>query len=125
VVAKPDTYVALEVNMRPPGGYTTVMFNYAADIDIYSMWARLIASGRLETPYARDYHCCYASRKNRYTYRNTHAQIMDGYGHCMVQVASVPGVFSSALGDEGYVFRSLDLAEIKEITAFIQVIEEG
>lgn len=121
----PDTYVALEVNMRPPGGYTTDMFNYAADIDIYGMWAQLIASGSLEIPYARKYHCCYASRKNRYTYRNTHAQIMDAYGHCMVQVANVPGVFSSALGDEGYIFRAPELAEIKEITAFIQAAEEG
>jgi hypothetical protein len=43
----------------------------------------------------------------------------------MVQVASVPGVFASALGDVGYIFRSPDLAEIKEITAFIQATEEG
>lgn len=121
----PDAYVALEVNMRPPGGYTTDMFNYAADIDIYSMWAQMITSGSLEIPYLRNYHCCYASRKNRYTYRNTHAQIMDAYGQCMVQVASVPGVFSSALGDAGYMFRSSELAQIKEITEFIQATEEG
>lgn len=121
----PETYVALEVNMRPPGGYTTDMFNYAADIDIYSMWAQMIASGSLETAYARNYHCCYASRKSRYTYRHTHTQIMETFGDWMVQVASVPGVFSSALGDEGYMFRSPDLAQIQEITAFIQAAEEG
>ncbi len=34
-----DQYVSLEVNMRPPGGYTTDMFNYACDIDIYRTWA--------------------------------------------------------------------------------------
>jgi len=122
---QPDTYVALEVNMRPPGGYTTDMFNYAADIDIYSLWAQLITSGSLEIDYARDYHCCYASRKNRYTYRHTQAQIMDAYASCMVQVASVPGVFSSALGDVGYIFRSPDLDQIKEITAFVQASAEG
>jgi len=121
---QPDTYVALEVNMRPPGGYTTDMFNYAADIDIYSLWAQLITSGSLEIDYARDYHCCYASRKNLYTYRHTQAQIMDAYASCMVQVASVPGVFSSALGDVGYIFRSPDLDQIKEITAFVQASAE-
>jgi len=121
----PDTYVALEVNMRPPGGYTTDMFNYAADIDIYSLWAQLITSGSLETSYTRAYHCCYASRKNRYTYRYTHAQIVEAYGDWIVQVASVPGVFSSALGDEGYMFRSPDLGQIKEITAFVQASAEG
>lgn len=121
----PDTYVALEVNMRPPGGYTTDMFNYAADIDIYKMWAELIAYGRIDVHFSRRYHCCYASRKNRYTYRNTHTQIMDAYGQRMVQVARVPGVFSSALGDVGYIFRSPDLAEIEEITAFVQATEDG
>jgi hypothetical protein len=119
----PDTYVALEVNMRPPGGYTTDMFNYAADIDIYNIWAQLVVSGHTQTNYERKYHCCYASRKNRYHYLNSHEQILSRYRDRMVQVASVPGVFSSALGDVGYIYRSGDLDEIKEITAFIQAVE--
>ena len=61
----PETFVALEVNMRPPGGYTTDMFNYANDIDIYSIWAELLAHGRSALEYKRLYHCCYASRKHR------------------------------------------------------------
>jgi len=120
----PDTYVALEVNMRPPGGYTTDMFNYAGDIDIYRVWADLLVTGHMETTFERKYHCCYASRKNRYTYHNSHEQIMDRFGDHMVQVASVPGVFSSALGDVGYIFRSPDLEEIKAITAYIQAAED-
>ncbi len=119
-----DQYVALEVNMRPPGGYTTDMFNYAADIDIYQIWAQLMVSGRSQIPYSRNYHCCYASRKNHYRYRHGHDQIMASFGEHIVQVASVPGVFSSALGDTGYLFRSADLALIKEITAFIQATED-
>ena len=38
--------VALEVNLRPPGGLTTDMFNYANDIDIYREWARVVAHNR-------------------------------------------------------------------------------
>ena len=45
---------------------------------------------------------------------------MARFGRCMVQVASVPGVFSSALGDIGYIFRSPELEDIKSIVAFIQ-----
>lgn len=33
---------ALEVNMRPPGGLTTDMFNYSCDIDIYKSWASMV-----------------------------------------------------------------------------------
>lgn len=115
----PDTFVGLEVNMRPPGGYTTDMFNFACDIDIYRAWARLLVTGSADLDYTRKYHCCYASRKNTTTYRHGHEEIMTRYGSQMVQVASVPGVFSSALGDIGYIFRSPEIKVIHEITSFI------
>ena len=112
-------YVGLEVNMRPPGGYTTDMFNYANDIDIYRAWAQLLVTGRTDLDYSRKYHCCYASRKNSIPYRHSHDEIMARYGHNMVQVVSVPGVFGSALGDMGYIFRSPELKAIREVTAYI------
>ena len=116
-------YIGLEVNIRPPGGYTTDMFNYACDIDIYREWAELLVQGRTEIPYTRKYHCCYASRKDNQHYLYGHEDIMDRYGDFMVQVASVPGVFSSALGDIGYIFRSTELDHIVEITNFIHAPE--
>ncbi len=112
-------YVGLEVNMRPPGGYTTDMFNYANDIDIYRAWAQLLVTGRTDLTYSRKYHCCYASRKYSIPYRHSHDEIMARYGHIMMQVVSVPGVFGSALGDIGYIFRSPELKVIKEVTAYI------
>jgi biotin carboxylase len=118
-----DQYVALEVNMRPPGGFTTDMFNYACDIDIYRIWAELLVYRRTELSYSRKYHCCYASRKNDRRYLYGHADIMACYKDFMVQVASVPGVFSSALGDMGYIFRSEKIAHIEEITRFIHATE--
>ena len=111
--------VALEVNMRPPGGFTTDMFNYACDIDIYRTWARLVVLKEAGSRCERKYYCCYASRKSRYPYRNSHDQIMETFGDRMMQVESVPGVFSSALGDIGYIFRAPDLATIADITEFI------
>lgn len=116
----PETYTALEVNMRPPGGYTTDMFNYACDFDIYRIWAELLVTGRTPNAYERKYHCCYASRKNSYEYRHSHDEIMSRFGRFMMQVASVPGVFASALGDIGYIFRSPQMEDITAITEFIQ-----
>ena len=114
-----DQYVALEVNMRPPGGFTTDMFNYACDIDIYRIWAELLVQQRTEIKYRRDYHCCYASRKFNRHYANSHEDILSSYGDFMVQVESVPGVFSSALGDIGYIFRSKSLDQILEIVNYV------
>lgn len=115
----PDDYVALEVNMRPPGGYTTDMINYAADVDIYRAWAEMIVCGKTDLDYRRRYHCCYASRKTALRYTHTHEQVMQRYGEAIVQVARVPGVFASALGEIGYIFRSKNLETIFEITDFI------
>ncbi len=120
----PGTYVALEVNMRPPGGYTTDMFNYACDIDIYRLWAQQLVNGPAKLNYERKYHCCYASRKNTHNYQRSHEEIMNRYGNFMVQVVRVPGVFSSALGDMGYIFRSPHLEDILAVTAYIQATEE-
>jgi predicted ATP-grasp superfamily ATP-dependent carboligase len=118
-----DTYVGLEINMRPPGGFTTDMFNYACDIDIYRAWARLLVHNENTLDYARKYHCTYASRKHGRPYVHSHDEILARYGGEMVKVASVPGVFSSALGDVGYVFRSESMARNEEITRFIHATQ--
>ena len=117
------SYVGLEVNMRPPGGYTTDMFNYACDIDIYRTWAELLVNGHVELDYRRRYHCCYASRKNTLDYRLAHEEIISRYDEFIVEVAAVPGVFSAALGDIGYIFRSQNLEDIERITREIHEID--
>lgn len=118
-----DTYVGLEVNMRPPGGYTTDMFNYACDIDIYRVWAQLLVEGRTDLNYERKHFCCYASRKKHVPYVQSHNVIMARYGSTFDQVCQVPGVFSSALGDVGYIYRSPNLDEILSITRYIHATE--
>lgn len=120
----PDRYVALEVNMRPPGGFTTDMFNYGSDIDIYRMWAEMLVGGGPKIDFRRKYHCCYASRKSEIAYRHPHEAILSRYGHLILQVERVPGVFSSALGDIGYIFRSAHRDEIFEVTRFIHALRD-
>jgi len=110
--------------MRPPGGYTTDMFNYACDIDIYRTWAELLVHNRTDLGYSRDYHCCYASRKDNQRYVHRQEDILSRYGKAIIQIESVPGVFSSALGDIGYIFRTKQLEELLEIVQFIHDLEE-
>jgi hypothetical protein len=113
-------YVALEVNMRPPGGFTTDMFNFACDLDIYRIWAELLVHDRRAVDYRRRYHCAYASRKAGRPYRHPHDAVMAHLGSMILMAQSVPGVFSSALGDMGYVLRHSDLQQVLEAVRFIQ-----
>ena len=111
--------VALEVNMRPPGGLTTDMFNYANDIDIYAEWAHLVTHNRFTTTYNRPYHCCYIRRKYNRSYAHTHEEIVMNFKERICHHEPISGVFSAALGDYGYLVRSPSLEEIKEMAAFI------
>jgi hypothetical protein len=99
--------------------------NYACDIDIYRTWADLLVHNQTDLNYKRDYHCCYASHKDNQHYVYSHGEILSHYGAFMVQIESVPGVFSGALGDIGYIFRSKSLDEIMEIVRFIHQLEDA
>jgi phosphoribosylaminoimidazole carboxylase (NCAIR synthetase) len=119
-----EKYVALEVNMRPPGGFTTDMFNWANDIDIYRLWAELLTTGRAgAVEFRRPYHCCYASRRNHLDYAHSHDDILKHHGHRIVQIESVPDVFRTALGDTAYIFRSPELDAVRRTQRYIQALQ--
>jgi hypothetical protein len=115
-----DRLIALEVNIRPPGGLTTDMFNYANDIDIYKEWANIIVHNRFTADYDRKYHCCYIGRKVNRPYRHSHEQVLAALGDQLVHHERISGVFSAALGDYGYLVRSPDMDGIYKMAEYIQ-----
>ncbi len=112
--------VALEVNLRPPGGLTTDMFNYANDFNVYKQWANIIVNNRFDADYSRPYHCCYIGRKQNKHYLHSDGEIYQRYKEEIVAKEPISGVFSSALGNTGYLVRSPDLARVIEIANYIQ-----
>jgi ATP-grasp domain len=118
---KTGDLIALEVNMRPPGGLTTDMFNYACDIDVYNAWASILAGKGFPYPdYTQKYHCCYVGRKSNRSYAHTEEEIFSAYKDMISHHESISGVFSAALGNYGYLVRSPDLDEVLAIAKFIQ-----
>jgi biotin carboxylase len=117
---KKGEFIALEVNMRPPGGFTTDMFNWACDIDIYQLWAELLVKEKTKFEFKRKYHCCYASRRYHKNYTYSHNDIVKNFQEKIIHHEPIMGVFSVALGDYGYIIRSKNINEIYEITNFIQ-----
>jgi hypothetical protein len=103
---------ALEVNMRPPGGLTTDMFNYANDIDIYREWARLAAYGRFTSGWSRAFHCGYVGRKAGKRYALPHEEVLRTFGPLVCHHERIDSAFRAAIGDYGYLVRSKDLEEI-------------
>lgn len=112
--------VAIEVNMRPPGGLTMDMFNFANDIDLYREWARIVLGQPFSSDYRRPYHCAYIGRKERKRYAHDHEAIMRAFGHLVVHHEPINSVFSAALGDFGYLARSENLDDLLALGRFVQ-----
>lgn len=111
--------IALEVNMRPPGGMTTDMFNFSNDIDIYREWANVIVHNHFAAQPSRAYHCAYIGRKFNQVYARSHEQILAEFADRIVHHENISGVFSAALGDYGYLVRSPDLSEIHIMADYV------
>jgi len=115
-----NSLVALEVNIRPPGGLTTDMMNFANDFDIYREWANIQINNRFDPIYSRPYHVCYASRRYRFDYAYDHADVMEKYGELIPMHQPILGAWSVALGDYGYLVRSPELEEVLDAANYIQ-----
>ena len=115
-----DTLVALEVNIRPPGGLTTDMMNFANDFDIYREWANVLINNRFDPIYSRPFHVCYVSRRYRFEYIHTHGEVMGKFGDLISTHQPILGAWSVALGDYGYLIRTPELKEALEAAKFIQ-----
>lgn len=122
---KDGTLVPLEVNMRPPGGATIDMFNYANNIDIFKEYANLAQGIPFSSKLERPYYCAYVSRKyENYTYTYTQENIKDYLGDFFVSVQSIPGIFAQIMGDEGYIFKCKTKKELDQFIQYIHQKEE-
>jgi len=98
----------LEVNIRPPGGYTMDMFNYAHDVNLYQIWAEMLTGQLVASPsnsIPRPYHLIYLSRRQNIPYAHSHDEVVRRYGGSLALHQPIhPGL--SLLGHHLYIFRS-------------------
>jgi biotin carboxylase len=101
--------IPLEVNMRPPGGFTLDMFNYANDFDAYKAWAEIIVQGSTAQKAVRPYHVIYVGRKDHIPYSLSHNDVCHEFKKMICFEERMNSAFSRAIGNHGYVLRHSDL----------------
>ncbi len=111
--------VGLEVNMRPPGGLTVDMWNYANNIDIFYEYANVVVNNRFSGVVTRPFYCAYTGRRNGRNYLLSHEQVLAAFPRQIVNYQPISGIFAPALGDFGYLVRSPEMAEIEEIVGYV------
>ena len=114
-------FVALEVNMRPAGGYTPDMMDFAHSTDVYQIYADMVAhdARRLPEP-AEHFYCVYASRKDGHSYARRHEEIMERYGWAMMMQEEMPPMNWPQMGRYMYTAR---LRTFEEVQAFIEFVQ--
>jgi ATP-grasp domain len=110
----------IEVNMRPPGGPSVDMANWATDSDFYQAWANVIVNGSIETTIDRPWVCMFIGRRDARPYRLSHDEVIRRYGDLFVEHGPITPIFSGAMGDYAYVARGPDLAPLLEASVAIQ-----
>ena len=101
-IGKKGQVVALEVNMRPSGGFTPDMINFANSTNVYKIWADMIAyDSTLVQPGKRAF-CPFAGRRDGKNFEMDHNAIMEKYGYAMRMVDRIPDALSGAMGNQMY-----------------------
>lgn len=118
-LGKKGGIVALEVNMRPPGGYTPDMMNFANDINVYSIYANMAMynHGLYET--TRPYYCVYVGKRDKNTYKNSDAAIYAKYGSNICMHERMPGILAAAMGEDMFIARFKTIEEVRRFAKFV------
>ena len=102
-LGKKGDIIGLEVNMRPAGGYTPDMYNFAYETDVYKIWADMIAYNSSLKPLGQRHYCAFVGRRDGRSYAMDHEAIMAKYGYCMKMQGRIPDALSGAMANVMYI----------------------
>ncbi len=101
-LGKKGDVIALEVNMRPSGGVTPDMINFAHSTDVYKIWADMIAFDRSTKEEGKHSYCAFIGRRDGKNYVMKHEDILAKYGNCLRMNERVADALSGAMGNHMY-----------------------
>ena len=101
-LGKKGQIMALEVNMRPCGGFTPDMINFAHSTNVYKIWADMIAYDSTLIPQGEHNYCAFMGRRDGKNFVMSHEDIMAKYGSQMKMVERIPDALSGAMGNQMY-----------------------
>ncbi|WP_418405180.1 ATP-grasp domain-containing protein [Blautia sp.] len=95
--------VGLEVNMRPSGGFSPDMMDFACTTDVYKIWADMIAFDKTEMHPGERQYCAFAGRRDGKRFVLSHEAVMEKYRQNIRMEDRLPGVLADAMGNQIYI----------------------
>lgn len=120
-IGKANDVVALEVNMRPSGGISPSMMNYANSTDVYKIWADMIAYDHSDKGTAERNFCVFAGRRDARNYVLSREDVLDRYAEHIREEGRVDAALAADMGDYMFLgcFKTLD-----EVNEFLTTVFE-
>lgn len=111
--------IGLEVNMRCPGGYTVDMENFSGSLDLYQIWADMVAYGENRHSLGdKRYYCNYIGRRNTRTYLHSEEEIDEKYEDIIKMKGEIPYALRDDMGDIFYIANFNTFDEMKDFAKF-------
>ena len=104
-MGKKGDVVALEVNMRPSGGFTPDMINFAHSTNVYKIWADMIAFDRSTIESTEHAFCPFAGRRDGKDFVYSDEEIREKYRDNLKMTGRMPEALSGAMGNQMYIAR--------------------
>ena len=127
-LGKTGDIVALEVNMRPAGGYTPDMLNFSQSADVYQIWADMVAFDELRHTYNGPHsYCVYAGRRDENHYAMTLSELRSHCGTHAKLFTRMPDALAGTMGNQVAIACFDTLAEVDAFisTAFALMPEKA
>ena len=103
-LGKKGDVVALEVNMRPPGGFAPDLINFGQSVDTYQIYADIMCYDKIvnvKMDYPK-YYCCYVARRDRLQYKYSYETLKAMYPTQIMMHERLNKIIAVAMGDEFY-----------------------
>ena len=95
--------VALEVNMRPCGGFSPDMMNFANSTDVYKIWADMIAFDASTKPLGERSFCGFVGRRDGKEFQVSDEELSWRYAGQLKMVGRIPDALSGAMGNRMFI----------------------
>ncbi len=117
--------IALEANLRPPGGLSMDLFNYSTDSDLYRSYAQLVNGEKLTLKQKPPYCSVYIGRKEGEGIKHVNSieDALEKYKDLFVYNGPIASIFAAAIGNYGIILRDKDKESLEEAIQFILIRE--
>ena len=113
--------VPLETNMRPAGGYTPDLINFANSSNVYQIYADVIAfdENRQKDEFEH-YYAAVASRRDGFAYLHSDDDVLQQYKNSICHHGRYAKIFSDAMGDRFFMAKFKDMKGVEEFRDYVE-----